>query len=536
MSQDKQPASGAHTEPTASARKVPVDVCVTNTTSLPRDTNQSSQVDQTEQPDETNKTVCPHAFNMLPLHQVNDVLQMSADTVLQTCVKNSNTRREALMRLSQCWPDTSSEKKEDNQVDNVERLAPFRRYDPPHNSQQLLEGMSKLGSDLEVTADELRQSLDFTAWRALREQENPMMDENEWSAFLSNESVNIRKYAATLLPSSHGSMVCLPPNIFAKLVCQSRTMEKLAGGVKSGAHSQDEAHQVAQVILGLQAISESGPLDTTTDVFEHAMTMFKEIWRPRTGNVHQTHKQVLEQNTELLDLLEEMLKTEFLLKPHPSMSKRTVSKPKARLLRAKSSGYDPLALPGFMVCNDENLKQLHDVVGNLVNSHFSTRINNSTLTSVCTKLQLRVAELERMLQSSHHNLAEVARQQYRSSQMAADYAAMLSMQTRSIQNLTMAYTQLQEKHQLLPLVQRQELDEIPQEQVEQLLALRKTLCARKNINGQWETVWESIPEHSPDNETMTQESAKYTLQATGSARQQPSVGYRDGRTTATCYT
>ena len=505
MSQDKEPNSGAHTEPMASAKKTPVDVRVTNTATLPRDANKNLQVDQTEPSDGTSKMVHPHAFHMLPLHQVNDILHMSADTVLNTNVKNPKTRRQALKDFSQSWPVTSSSKKEDNQVDNVERLAPYRKYDLPDNSQQLLEGMSKLGSDLEFTADELRRSLDYTAWRTLREQGNPMMDETEWRDFLSNESHNVRKFAATLLPASHGNMVSLPPNIFTKLVCQSRALEKLAGGVESGTHSQDEARQIAQVILGLQAISESGPLDTTTDAFEQAMSVFKEIWRPRTGNVHQTHQQILEQNTELLDLLEEMLKTDFLLKPHPSMSKREESKPKARLLRAKPSGHDPLALPEFMVCNHANLRQLHDVVENLVNSHFSTRINNSTLTSVCTKLQLRVAELERMLQSSHHNLAEIARQQYRSSQMAADYAAMMSMQTRSIQNLTMAYTQLQEKHQLLPLVQRQALDDIPQEQVEHLLTLRKTLCARRNNNGQWETIWEHVPEHSPDNETMTQE-------------------------------
>ena len=506
MQVDNQPVAGAQTEPTPSPKGV-VDVTVPKVAPQTKDANQALQVDTTLQPDtKINNTVYPHTFHMLPLHRVNNLLQQAVDTVLQTKVKDAKTKQEALKHLSQNWPGSSSSNEKEDLVQNVTKIAPYKNHDMKDNNTDLLTGMAKLGSDNPVTAEQLRQSLDFTSWAALRggAPTNKMSDE-EFDKFLSTERYNIPKFAATVLSPANGGMVCVPPSLFTELVNQSRTLERLAGGVINGTHTQNEAQQVAQVILGLQAISESGPLDVKTDVFEQATSMFKEIWLPTTGNVHETQEQIVEKNGELMALLQKMTTEGFLLKPHPSMSTRKKSKPKARLSLVEDKDYDPCKLPDFTVCNHENLNQLRVILRKLVISHASTRVRNATLTSVCTKLQLRIAELEQMLQSSHHNVAEIARQQHRSSQMASDYAAMMNMQTRSIQNLTIAYTQLQERFQLLPLIQRQCLDDIPQDQVYELLRQRKNLRTVKNNRGELENVWENLPGHSPDIATKTQE-------------------------------
>ena len=273
--------------------------------------------------------------------------------------------------------------------------------------------------------------------------------------------------------------VSLPIEHFLKLHRWATAFNKLAGELSShddGHHDAIEAHQVAKVLMGLDAITRDGPLDTTTDVYAQAMSLFREIWNPCEGNAFASCKEILHRGANLKQDLTQALDENYLMtegrRPTPSAVSSNSSKRKSRGLAgiAGQTGSSVLQPPKFQQCDTARLDQVRRTVESLLESETALRIHNNTLTSICLRQMIRIRELHTELSVVSEQFATLAGQQHRVAQMSADYADMMVSHTATHTNLLAEHADLHRRLELLPTVLRKELLEADESLIQQYFA------------------------------------------------------------------
>jgi hypothetical protein len=230
--------------------------------------------------------------------------------------------------------------------------------------------------------------------------------------------------------------------------------------------------------MGLDALTRDGPLDTTTDVYAQAMSLFREIWKPPEGNAFASHKEIIARGSELQEELGAALQEDFLMfegKPTATAVATSSFRRKSRGLSGiGQSSSAVLQPPNFKQCDTARLEQVRATVEALLESETALRLHNSTLTSICLRQMIRIKELHTELSVLSEQMATLAGQQHRVAQMSADYADMMVSHASTHTNLLAIHGELHRRLELLPTVLRKELLGTDEETIQHYFARNAT--------------------------------------------------------------